>query len=272
MRSIKNRGFLKMTLLLFIVLIWNLSFAQCYNCDPGGAKNPVPYSSPSYAPDWSVVQLNSVKAGQFLMFSVQKGVVYRWSTLEAEDYLVGGTRKCEGTSTDCTYDSDCTDGKSCVSDMCESNSQCTGGFFCLGVKDQCLKDSDCSSGDCNTANQKCVCTKDSDCSQGVCDGDGNCSCSTSYDCSEGFYCGADGKCSSKYCSLFDTEITVLKNTCAEIKKCQGTGTNCTKDSDCSAGVKCVVSNFAAYNWNAVYKNQSEVEWKSDVTGSVAISF
>lgn len=268
-RIIKNKSFFAVFAFLFVVLTWNTGFAQCYNC-PSSANNTTPYTSPAFAPNWTNVEFNTVKAGQFLQFSVKKGVVYRWSTLEAEDYIIGGTRKCEGTNTDCEYDSDCSGGKSCISDMCESNSHCTSGFYCLGVKDQCLKNADCSSGTCNTVNNKCVCAKDSDCSMGYCDGDGNCSCDTSYDCSEGFYCGADGKCSSKYCSLFDTEITVLKSTCAEIKRCQGTSTNCTKDADCAAGVKCVVTNLAAYNWNAVYKNQSEVEWKSDITGNVAV--
>ena len=271
MKSIlKNRGFLAVSTFLFIFFMWNTGFAQCYNCNPDGSNNSEPKTSPAFAPDWTNAEFNTVKAGQYLLFSVQKGVVYRWSTLEAEDYIIGGTRKCEGTNTDCEYDSDCSGGKSCISDMCESNSHCTSGFYCLGVKDQCLKNADCSSGTCNTVNNKCVCAKDSDCSQGYCDGDGDCSCDTSADCSEGFYCGADGKCSSKYCSLFDTEITVLKSTCAEIKKCEGTSTNCTVDTDCAVGVKCVISNLAGYNWNAVYKNQSQVEWKSDMTGNVAV--
>ncbi|HDT11538.1 MAG TPA: hypothetical protein ENN58_02240, partial [bacterium] len=69
------------------------------------------------------------------------------------------------------------------------------------------------------------------------------SCTTDADCGTGTVCV--GTTGNKRCELaFDTELTLSKAGCTE------------------------TGDVLEYNWNAVFRNQSEIEWKSDFNGTV----
>ncbi|HPS89143.1 MAG TPA: DUF1566 domain-containing protein, partial [Methanosarcina vacuolata] len=71
----------------------------------------------------------------------------------------------------------------------------------------------------------------------------NVPCLNSSECSSGLVC--EGLAGSKKCELaFDTELTLLKGSCGSLGQ------------------------VLAYNRNAVYRNQSQIEWKADFSGTV----
>jgi hypothetical protein len=234
--------------LLAVLFFWSNAYSQCYNCDPDGSLNSTNYTDPDFAPDWTAVQHNTVKAGEYMLFNVTEGDVYRWSTIGSEDYVSG------------------------MNDRCETTADCTGDLLCKGDIVECTtanQKEKCVTQVCTTGG-KCSCTVNTDCSQGICDGGGQCGCSLDFHCGEGYYCNSDGKCSSMNCSLMDTELTLLKQVCARQRRCEGTSDPCTEDSDCATDVKCIDQNFGAYNRNAIYANQSQIEWKADFSGQIAL--
>ncbi|HPS31710.1 MAG TPA: hypothetical protein PLZ43_15755, partial [bacterium] len=221
-----------------------------------------PYQSKSVDPDWDVEHSNNVAAGDCILYKVNNGSVYRWTTNGDEDYATG------------------------IGTKCLTNAQCSAPAVCSGRQDKCAEANECSTGSC--VDNKCKCTLSDDCSIGKCIG-GSCGCVSDNDCAAGYYC-SDGFCSTQRCSLFDTEVSLFKGGCTATGKCPGTNDVCLKDSDCKS-IKCIGgkcngsgktcslpaecqvcdnNNYLTYNDNAININQSQLEFKSDFDGTVGL--
>jgi len=125
--------------------------------------------------------------------------------------------------------------------MCLEDADCSSGLICSSSSHtcvECLTNSDCPTGACNTNSNLCVtCAQNSDCSSGeVCDTtNGNCvACLSTADCSSGVCDTSSNTC-----------VACLANSDCSAGQLCNTASNtcvlCLSDSDCSAGLQCIAS-------------------------------
>ena len=128
--------------------------------------------------------------------------------------------------------------------MCLSDAGCNSGLVCTSNTNtshtcvECLTNSDCPTGVCNTNTNLCAtCAQNSDCSSGeVCDTtNGNCvACLSTADCSSGV-CDTSSNTCVECLANSDCSAGQLCNTASN------TCVLCLSDSDCSAGLQCIAS-------------------------------